>query len=431
MGMVWNPTAPELPSFEKWKSIPAPEFWGPQWDNLPSISAFQNPGWFTSTFAITGIDAESRTLNMTADGLYPAGGWQGGRNWWGTKMGTLENNITSGPWFVENVFEELDEPGEYWFDAQNNKLYLFYNGTGTPPADFTLVVSQLEVFVNASGTPQDPVTDVSFFGLAFRDQRKSLLAPWMVPSGGDWSLRRAGGLHFEGTERVTVDGCAFMRMDANAIFAGAYNRNLTLSNSEFAWLGMSGIVLHGYSEFEDASAGEQPWGTNIFYNLFRELGLQEMQSSAWYSGKSPLTRLEGNLMFNGPRAMANFNDNNAGGGGNLTRNLVFNTCRQSGDHGPWNSWDRLPFRNRIATRGGDPTYDNLPTVVTHNYFKANYGGAQGFDSECGQHNSTTQRCTPIDVNLHANTHARAHTHTHSHSSRVRRRRWVLLVRPQQ
>ena len=81
------------------------------------------------------------------------------------------------------------------------------------------------------------------------------------------------------------------------------------------------------NEFEDGSAGEQPWGTQIFYNVFRELGLQEMQSSGWYSGKTPLARLEGNLMFNGPRAMANFNDNNAGAGSNVTRNLVFNTCR--------------------------------------------------------------------------------------------------------
>lgn len=327
MGMVWEPTAPKLPSFSKWNSFPPPSLWGPQWDNLPSLSAYQNPGWFTSTFAITGIDAGARTLNMTADNLYPAGGWQGGRNWWGTNMGQPDNNLTSGPWFVENVFEELDSPGEYWFDPSSNKLFLFYNGTGSPPPDYTLVVSQLEVLFNISGTPQAPVEDVGFYGIAFRDQRKSLLAPWLVPSGGDWALRRAGGLHFEGTERGTVEGCAFIRMDANAVFAGAYNRNLTVSNSEFSWLGMSGVVTHGYSEFEDGSAGEQPWGTQIFYNVFRELGLQEMQSSGWYSGKTPLARLEGNLMFNGPRAMANFNDNNAGAGSNVTRNLVFNTCR--------------------------------------------------------------------------------------------------------
>ena len=46
-----------------------------------------------------------------------------------------------------------------------------------------------------------------------------------------------------------------------------------------------------------------------------------------------------------------------------------------------NSWDRMPIRNRIATLGGEPTYNNLHTDVSHNYFKANYGGAQGFDND--------------------------------------------------
>ena len=36
---------------------------------------------------------------------------------------------------TENVFEELDNPGEYFFDRDEGKLYLFYNGTGTPPSD--------------------------------------------------------------------------------------------------------------------------------------------------------------------------------------------------------------------------------------------------------------------------------------------------------
>ena len=32
-----------------------------------------------------------------------------------------------------------------------------------------------------------------------------------------------------------------------------------------------------------------------------------------------------------------------GGGNIVTGNLIFNTCRESGDHGPINSWDRQAF----------------------------------------------------------------------------------------
>ena len=44
----------------------------------------------------------------------------------------------------------------------------------------------------------------------------------------------------------------------------------------------------------------------------------------------------------------------------------------------------MPIKNRIASQGGDPSYNMLHTDVSHNYFKANYGGAQGLvkDSHC-------------------------------------------------
>ena len=36
---------------------------------------------------------------------------------------------------MENVFEELDSPGEFFYDARAHKLYLYHNGTGAPPSD--------------------------------------------------------------------------------------------------------------------------------------------------------------------------------------------------------------------------------------------------------------------------------------------------------
>ena len=44
-----------------------------------------------------------------------------------------------GDFFVENVFEELDNPGEFFFDKREGKLYLYHNGTGAPPASTVCV----------------------------------------------------------------------------------------------------------------------------------------------------------------------------------------------------------------------------------------------------------------------------------------------------
>ena len=72
---------------------------------------------------------------------------------------------------------------------------------------------------------------------------------------------------------------------------------------------------------------------------------QEKQSSMWFQAKSCSNILDSNIFFNGPRAGINFNDG-FGGNSTLRKNLLFNTCRESGDHGPFNSWDRQGMIHR-------------------------------------------------------------------------------------
>ena len=68
----------------------------------------------------------------------------------------------------------------------------------------------------------------------------------------------------------------------------------------------------------------------------------------WFQAKTAETTLEGNVFFNGPRSAVNFNDG-MGGGNVVKKNAIWNACRQSGDHGPINSWDRQAF---AGPRGG-------------------------------------------------------------------------------
>ena len=48
--------------------------------------------------------------------------------------------------------------------------------------------------------------------------------------------------------------------------------------------------------------------------------------------KTAQSVIRGNVFFNGPRAGINANDG-FGGGDEISHNLVFSTCRESGDHG--------------------------------------------------------------------------------------------------
>lgn len=142
----------------------------------------------------------------------------------------------------------------------------------------------------------------------------------------------------------------------------------------------------------------QPRYTQVVQNVVHEIGIFTKQASCWFQAKTSQSLLEGNICFNGPRAGINFNDG-FGGGSRLTRNLVFNTCRQSGDHGwypcsmqlhadrdnvavvspgPFNSWDRLPFITEVNPDAG-PNGSFVPAMneIDHNFMIGNYESQEG------------------------------------------------------
>jgi hypothetical protein len=158
-------------------------------------------------------------------------------------------------------------------------------------------------------------------------------------------------VYLYGTEGVTIDNCTFSRLDGNGVMLSGFNRNATISGSDFEYIGGNAIAAWGFTnETEtdrarpgiklanfpaagvDGTDGEHPRYTRVIGNVAREVGLYEKQSSFFVQAKTAQTTIEGNVFFNGPRAGINANDG-FGGGDEIAHNLVFSTCRESGDHG--------------------------------------------------------------------------------------------------
>lgn len=244
------------------------------------------------------------------------------------------------------MIDELDAPSEWFFDETTSTLTLWFNGTAAPPVDGSVAVTQLAVLINSTGTQAKPVAGLSFLGITFADSAPFFLGPHGTPSGGDWAVERSGALFFEGTVGVHVSGCLLTRLDGNAIFFSGYTRGAVVSGNEFSWIGETAVSQWGYTDGSpvpgmgfDATAGNQPRGTLVSGNLAHELGLWTKQNSFYFQAESFGNTLEGNIAFNGPRAGVNFNDG-MGGGSSVVRNVLFNMCRESSDHGPFNSWNR-------------------------------------------------------------------------------------------
>mmetsp|Transcript_50416 Transcript_50416/g.74769 ORF Transcript_50416/g.74769 Transcript_50416/m.74769 type:complete len:882 (+) Transcript_50416:102-2747(+) len=351
-----------------------------------------HPGrWANWMFNVRDYDREKG--NFT----FGKGGNQGAR---GSNQG--------GDFFVENVFEELDYPNEFYYDKEQERLYLFHNGTGPPPSDSTLVVPKLRTLLNLTGTQWNPVRGINFSGISYRATRYTYMDAHAVPSAGDWSLVRNAAVFLQGTEQVEFDRCAFDRLDGNALMLSGYNRNATIQNSDFSFIGANAIASWGYTNETrtdpgrpgvilenyphagiDGTDGEHPRFTTITGCTAREVGLYEKQSSFYVQAKTVQSNISGNVFFNGPRAGINFNDG-FGGGDVVASNLVFSTCRESGDHGPLNSWDRQPF---LTSLGGDGDGDGGLTPpssmhmmwreIHHNFFVDNYSPQENVDNDDG------------------------------------------------
>ncbi len=394
-GFGWEEMVPGAPSFPVGLSVPGDAFKQAgvpppaEWASInetgakPVVETWTN-GWCTTFWEVDSI--RSGQGNMT----FGRGGQQTGRGFHADNNDPSGPITDAGPWFVENALELLDQPEEWFYAPKTRTIYVYLNETGTP-ADYRWLVPRLTTLINATGTLDDPIVGLQLQGVGFRDTAPTYLGEWGVPSGGDWALHRGGGVFFQGVRDAVVNGCRFRDMGGNAVFLSGFTRNVTVSDTEFRFIGDSAVAAWGFTralgnETEslpdgvgiDGTGGEQPRGTRIVGNIVSDIGMSERQSSAWGEFKACSSEVRGNIFYNMPRAAININDG-FGGGTSISDNLIFNTCRESGDHGPFNSWDRQPYLTNV--RGDGPSFVPANNTISRNFIIANYGAGWGVDND--------------------------------------------------
>eukprot|EP01083_Nonionella_stella_P316553 1148432_1 len=347
------------------------------------IHSWRPAHWYTmmwEMYSDAEYDRKSGLMNFSFGGFQGAEGMNRGAEW-----------------YIENVFEEISIPNEYFYNQSTNTLYFFYNSSDKtpPPKDVELVATNARVLFNISGSMTSAVKNVTIQGVELRDTRYTYLDPHGMPTGGDWGLQRSGAITIQGSENINIDSSLFTRLDGNAIFIADYNRNITISNNDFEWIGDTVIAQWGNTASPDDNTkipnggpdgrnGDQPRFTRVYNNLAREIGLFQKQSSLYFQAASCQNTIENNIFFNGPRAGINFND--GFGGGNIIRNnLIINAVRESGDHGPFNSWDRVPYVTNVnaANRGGKSSIIPAFNRIYQNFIIGTYETQEGIDNDDG------------------------------------------------
>src|ERR1700730_15112800 len=199
-----------------------------RWDDPRGgfIHAMHKHLWGDFHYDITGKDA---TGAVTFEG-----GWQNNR-----RLG-MHDKIS----FVENIFEELDAPGEWFLDAKNRTLYFY------PPKDVDLKAAAVEAVLHRTlvefrGDQKDPVTHVRLKGFVFRHSTRTFMDTKEPLLRSDWTIYRGGAIFFQGAEDCAVEDCTLEQLGGNAIFVSNYNRRLTLRGLYVDQAGANSIAFVG------------------------------------------------------------------------------------------------------------------------------------------------------------------------------------------
>ena len=326
------------------------------------VHTFHGGFWGGWVFEIASSNSTDNTIMFTRGGFQEARGSGKG-----------------GPFYVSNIFEELDSANEWFVDKKNRTLYFMPNDT--MPNIF--VASQIPCIISVSGSGiENPAKNILIQGLTLTETTHTYMRDFMVPSGGDWSVHRGGTIYLTNTKNVTIAHNKFTELGSNGVAVIDYNDATTITSNEFVWLADSGIILVGTTNGIDGfSVASQPANTVVQSNILHETGIYVKQSAPLLVAVSRSVSVIGNLMFNVPRAGININDGFYGNH-SLSYNVIFNTVRETGDHGPINTWDRQPFLTD-AVQAGVPSLWQHESYIHHNLLINNYHSVWPIDHDDG------------------------------------------------
>ena len=282
--------------------------------------------------------------------------------------GGWQNNRQSQPHaqhrFVENIFEELDAPGEWFLDGKSDTLY-FYPPEGVDPNEAKIETVRLEQLFEFRGSAFIHLRGLTLTHTArtFMKNREPLLR-------SDWTTWRGGAVLFDGAEDCRLENLTIRQAGSNAVFVNNYNRRIEITACHVTEAGASSICFVGdpsalrsplfnYHQTQtldqmDKTPGPKtkayPAQCRVHDCLLTLNGRFEKQTAGVNICMSEEITVSHSSIYDVPRAGVNICDG-AFGGHLIEHCDVFDTVKETGDHGSFNSWgrDRFWHPNRSQT----------------------------------------------------------------------------------
>jgi hypothetical protein len=318
---------------------------------------------------------------------------------WGAQVG---NNRVMGPseklrW-VDNILEELDAQDEWYLDTRAGWLYL-QPASGMPPAT-GFRASATEALVRIEGRQAD-VAHIRLRGLGFEDTEPTFLKSTEPLLRSDWTFYRVGAVTVERARDVAVEDGDFRALGGHAVVVSgraervrvAGNHIRDIGGTAIAFVGQASAVrspLYEYHQRLEVAAidpvpgpltDDYPKDSAAVDNLIHDIGSIDKQAAGVQIAMAARIDVDHNSFYALPRAAVNVGDG-TWGGHRITHNDAFDTVRESGDHGSFNSWgrdrwwhpDRAEMDRRMASQRWLAALDPLaPIVIRRNRWRCDHG----------------------------------------------------------
>jgi hypothetical protein len=301
--------------------------------------------------------------------------------------------------WVENVFEELDAPGEWFHDHADGWLYLKPLAPGRPPAR-GFAAGTLDTLVRIAGQRGD-VHDVALRNLVFTRTEPTVLQALEPLLRSDWKFARSGTVTVENARDVRIADGEFTDLGGQAVVVNGRAAGVAITGNHIHGIGATAIAFVGRPEavrsplFEyheqldldkiDRTPGPAtdayPHDSSAVDNLIHDIGTIDKQAAGVEISMAARITVDHNSIYHMPRAGINVGDGNWGGH-RITHNDVFDTVLESGDHGAFNSWgrdrywhpDRAEMDRRVAAEPALALLDAVePIVMKFNRFRCDHG----------------------------------------------------------
>jgi hypothetical protein len=220
-----------------------------QWDNLRHAIAVVYHSWETSIHHFRTVEPDTRKATFREPAPWPMGRWEKRQRY-----------------YVENVFEGLDEPGEWYLDWTSGVLY-YYPMPGEDMDDVEVIAPRVtSTLVAFNGDPVDGgfIEYINFRGISFQHTDANLRR---LRNPGQGEIYQPALIMANGLRNAEFEACEVAHTGAHAIWLAAGCTDDVVQTCHLHDLGGGGVYIGGgWGIHERAPAGRITVDNNFIHD---------------------------------------------------------------------------------------------------------------------------------------------------------------------